>query len=38
MGRTRVLRLTAKGESKLKAASEKWRMAQQEFETHFWRA
>jgi len=34
-GRTRSLRLTAKGEARLKAAAPKWREAQKEFETTF---
>ena len=34
-GRTRSLRLTAKGEARLKAAAPKWREAQKEFETVF---
>jgi len=34
-GRTRSLRLTATGAARLKAATEKWREAQQEFETAF---
>ena len=34
-GRTRSLRLTAKGEARLKAAAPKWREAQKEFETAF---
>jgi DNA-binding MarR family transcriptional regulator len=34
-GRTRSLRLTAKGEARLKAAAPKWRAAQKEFETAF---
>lgn len=34
-GRTRSLRLTAKGEARLKAAASKWREAQREFETAF---
>jgi len=31
-GRTRSLRLTARGEARLKAAKSKWREAQKEFE------
>jgi len=34
-GRTRSLRLTAKGEARLKAAAPKWREAQKEFEAAF---
>lgn len=34
-GRTRSLRLTATGETRLKAAAVKWREAQREFETAF---
>ena len=34
-GRTRSLRLTARGEARLKVAAAKWREAQKEFETRF---
>jgi DNA-binding MarR family transcriptional regulator len=34
-GRTRSLRLTARGQSRLRAAKVKWREAQKEFETAF---